>query len=235
MDNDKKSEISYKSAIIIYENYLVLTSNKVYPNGEDKLVFYDIKEKKIVKEIDGSFVGGINGLMVIELEYNKNIIICGCKKYINNQKNGIIIINLEFKDGNIIINPQKLEDTENFEVNCFCQINNEDNYNTKNIYFLVGGFEIDKREGMIKLYRLFKNEDNYILEYLQDIEIDNNDFEIFEGTINCIIQYKKNGKIIVSCCDGKIYCFSKPNIDYYLEDEIKDYSFLLDNLNNYFE
>ena len=221
LDDYIKSEISYKNAIKINDNFIILTSNRIYSNGKDKLVIYDTRKKEIVKEIDGSFVGGVNGLMLIDIEENKKIIVCGCKKYFPGQNNGILTINLEIRNDNIEIISEKFDDTENFEVNCFCQINKEDN-NNKNIYFFTGGFENERGEGIIQLYRLINVEDNYKIEYLQEIDIVNKDFEIFEGTINCIIQSKKNGKIYVNCLDGKIYCFSKPNIDYYLEEEEED-------------
>ena len=111
-------------------------------------------------------------------------------------------------------------------MNCFCQINKEDN-NNKNIYFFVGGFENERGEGIIQIYRLINDGDIYNLEYLQEINIVSKDFEIFKGTINCIIQSKKNGKIFVNCLDGKIYSFSKPNINYYLQEEEEDIAKIL--------
>ena len=60
----------------------------------------------------------------------------------------------------------------------------------------------------------------YNAQYLQDIVIDiNDDFRGFNGTINCIIQSKINGNIFVSCWDGNVYCFSEPNISYYMKKE----------------
>ena len=82
----------------------------------------------------------------------------------------------------------------------------------------MGGFDIEKRQGVIKLCEFyFKNEKEMNIEFLEDIFFDNGFDEGFEGTINCIIQSKKSGKILVSCWDNKIYQYSKPNIDYYLE------------------
>ena len=237
LDEYSKSKMPYKGSIKINDNFIVLTSNRIYSKGKDKLVIYDTKkeeimseilEKKEQKEINGSFVGGVNGLMLIDIEENRKVIVCACKQYISGQSNGILTINLELKEANIEIKSQKFYDTENFEVNCFCQINKEDK-NNKNIYFLVGGFENVIREGIIQLYRLVKDEDIYNLEYLQMIDIDKNNFDKFKGTINCIIQYKNNGKILVNCIDGIIYCFSKPNIDYYLEEEEEDIAGILKN------
>ncbi len=83
---------------------------------------------------------------------------------------------------------------------------------------------------MIKLYRI-KSKDNlseaiFNLEFLQDIIIEKiKDFNEFNGTVNCIVQSKYNGKLLISCWDGKIYCFSEPNIDYYLEEELSENQF----------
>lgn len=59
----------------------------------------------------------------------------------------------------------------------------------------MGGLDCEKKEGMIKLYKITKNQDKskmYNPQYLQDIVIDiNDDFGGFNGTINCIIQSKK--------------------------------------------
>ena len=38
----------------------------------------------------------------------------------------------------------------------------------------------------------------------------------FKGPISCITQSSKDGKILVSCWDGNVYLFEKPNINYYL-------------------
>ena len=46
---------------------------------------------------------------------------------------------------------------------------------------------------------------------MQDIETD-----IIDSPINCIIQSKISGNILVTSYSGNIYLFTKPNIDYYL-------------------
>ena len=55
---------------------------------------------------------------------------------------------------------------------------------------------------------------NFNIEFMQDIVIDyTEDFEGFNGTINCIIQSSKTGEIVVTSWDGTINLFSKPNLD----------------------
>ena len=159
----------------------------------------------------------------------KEILLCACKKYLSSQKNGILIIDPEIKEREDI--NFNFYDTEEFEVNCFCPINIKENNNIIiTNYILVGGYDDEKKIGMIKLYRI-KSKDNlseaiFNLEFLQDIIIEKiKDFNEFNGTVNCIVQSKYNGKLLISCWDGKIYCFSEPNIDYYLEEELRENQF----------
>ena len=86
--------------------------------------------------------------------------LCACKKYIEKQNNGILLITLE----NNLPKSYTFYDTENFEVYCFCPISIKSNINNKicnkdkemnkiNInYILIGGFNYYKREGIIKLF-----------------------------------------------------------------------------------
>ena len=218
-----KNKTNFRAGIKINETTIALTSNKIKPNGKDKMVIYDTKTKKIIKEIDGSFVLGVNSLELIEIEEkNKKILLCGCKKYISGQENGIMLIDITIKENEELKIKYTFYNTEEFEINCFCQINKEDK-NSLIKYFLVGGFENEKREGMIKLMKLDYKENNYYLKELQEIE-KNDDKEKYKGTINCIIQQKESNDIIVSCFDGKIYTYFKPNIDFYLNDEESEQS-----------
>ena len=91
---------------------------------------------------------------------------------------------------------------------------------------MVGGFDNEKSEGLIKLFRIFYeekiNEEMYKAyhakcEFLQDIVFDKNeDFEGFEGPISCIIQSKLYKNILVTCYDGKVYALSSPNLSFYI-------------------
>ena len=79
---------------------------------------------------------------------------------------------------------------------------------------MVGGLDAEKNVGIIKLYKI--NETDMDIEFLEDF-IDNGHNGHFEGTINCILQSQQDGKILVCCWDNKIYIYSKPNIDLYLD------------------
>ena len=182
----------YRDGFVINQNLVVFASNKVMNSGEDHLKFYNPNSKKIVKEIDNnSFILTSNGLTLIESgdRNNSKIFLAACKKYLDDQKNGILTVVSFFGEND----PMKVNfiDTGNFEVYCFCPISiiKKDDLNNGNIlnensrekiekkitnYFLVGGYNQETRCGLIKLYKAIFNEkedDTYII-YIQDIEID---------------------------------------------------------------
>ena len=84
-------------------------------------------------------------------------------------------------------------------------------------YFLVGGFNPNKNKGIIKLFKLDYNEESFVkkIEYIQDVYTDN---KYFKGPISCITQSKSDGKILITCWDGSVYLFNKPEIDFYLKE-----------------
>ena len=242
-------DISFWGGIKINNYIYALTSNKIVKKGKDKIIFYNISSKIIIKEIDNySFVLYPNNLTLItpNNKNNNKILLCACKKYIKSQKNGILLLKLEINND---INISKIfYDTGKFEVYCFCQIFKFNILNEIMIlkrykkimieteYFLVGGFDTIKRKGLIKLYRLNYNNDNFNLtdiKYIQDIDIKkkykkdliiekniNNEknsenffnFKGFKGPITCITQSKFTGNILITCLDGNVYLFTFPNI-----------------------
>ena len=266
--NDVKKNIieskSYFGGIKINENTIALTSNNLKEGGEDKIIFYNSKSKRILNEIEGySHSISPNGLAIIQTEKiimksenlqkgkknrkkrnknkntseanekaeNEKLLLSACKRYRKKEENGILLINPQIQENKNVEN--YFYNTGNFEPYCFCQIliveNNNKNLDNiddeykKNIkiketdYFLVGGFDEEKRRGAIKLYKVNFNEQLYNrkIEYLQDIELD----DFFEGPINCIIQSRTSGNILVTCYNGNIYLFSQPNINFYLDEE----------------
>ena len=253
------SNEGYFNYIKINDNLLVLVSNRIIPGGKDKISIYNNNSKKISYSYEGySFILSPNGLSLFgkrEIEFNENndrkkkknknknkkkrinnnILLCACKKYYNDQKNGILIINGDIHDYNNTY--KNFFDTDSFEVNCFCPIKKVYNKNadfdninkeyknnitiTETDYFFVGGFDLKKRKGKVKLFKLILNEgiSDINIEFLQDIEfLDNDDFNEFDSAINSITQSNISGNIIISCYDEKIYLFTQPNIDYYLEN-----------------
>ena len=175
-------DIEYMGIIQINKKWIALTSNSNLPRGEDKLVLYNIETSRKEEINKYSFIISSNGLAVLIPESkkieNERYLICACKKYIEDQKNGILFINTsndEFK--------YSFYNTEDFEVYCFCQIkerlqqvdseiNDIEEPTTPTDFFLVGGFDPTRGEGLIKLYKLFDNEDTKQkdIKFLQDIE-----------------------------------------------------------------
>ena len=225
---------TYRSSIKINDKIAALTSNSLIKNGEDCLLLCNIKKQKIEMKISGySHIYDSNGLASIIIE-NKTILLSGCKKYFQDQKNGILLVyNLLEKEDKI---KEKFYPTGNFEVNCICPIYdiqnnniNSDNINesymdniqkTPTKFFLAGGFDSEKGEGIIQLYKVSNDNEDDIssIEYLQDIEYDSSEFQGFEMTVTCIKQSEINGNIIISCLDGNIYLFSRPNFEFYFQE-----------------
>lgn len=224
LNHYNKNKRAYRSGVRINSNYIALSSNKILPNGDNILALYDIKEKKIIKEIKGSFSIRTNALCLFNIEEenkkNKDILLCACKKYNSDGKNGIMAVDIQDKEKDI---SNKFFDFDNFEVNCFCQIGKSQNFEMdKTNYFFAGGFDINKRLGIIKLLKLIYDRNGINITVIQDIFIEENEnLEGFNGTINNIIQ-TQNGKILVSCWNGKVYSFSEPNISYYLEEDLEE-------------
>ena len=233
---------TYKSGIRINNILCAFTSNSVDLNGEDNLIIYSILKNKILYEAKNySFTLSPNNLFLISKEIdegNKNkesnykLLLSACKKYKKNQKNGILLIKIDVKNENF---SKIFYNTGNYEVFCFCHILNikETGYIFKNEveihntnYILVGGFDVEKGKGILKLYKILYDDSNFLktkIEYIQDIDYiqkiqsknNKESFQGFKGPISCICQSKKNGNVLISCWDGNVYLFSPPNIEYF--------------------
>ena len=236
----KFSDQSFKSGIKLNENIVALSSNRVVPGGGDKLIFYNVKSKNKNKiEIENySFNMNEHNMSLItygKKDSNEKILICACKKYYPSQKNGILLINPNLGENEKIKEP--FYDTGDYEVYCFCPIFNKINKNDYNlleelndnfdkiiyiedtVFFFVGGFDEKKQQGIIKLYSIIPGEKTIDtkIKFLQNIEFDdcNKIFNGFDVHIKCMIQSKSTGNIIVTCADGNIHLFTKPNLELY--------------------
>ena len=211
MKQDNISNKAYKGMIMINENEVAFTSNQIIPNGKDRLIFYYIKENLFHNKIKGySFLNSSNGLAVINREKENNciILLCACKKYIHEQKNGILIV-LNDKKRKKLYN---FYETDDFEVYCFCPIiikennfifNDEKNILHKTNYFFVGGFDTKAQKGIVKLFE-FDNGDNLLsIKLINYCEIEN--FSEFTSAITCIIQSNNTENILISCIDGSVH------------------------------
>ena len=217
----------FGGCIKINDDYIVLTSNSILQNeGEDLLCIYDTNIKRFIHKLYYSFTVGVNGLILMDIiqennNKNKQLILCACKKYTESQKNGIVIIDTNIGEKKRLINT--FNETNDFEVSCFCPLRiKKDNKMIPTNFFLAGGLEEEKKCGVIKLYKVQYNEESHDkikIEFLQDVEIENNDkFQGLNGDIVCMMQSHRNGKIFISLSDGQLALFSEPNLDYYLQE-----------------
>ena len=200
-------EFSVKTGLVINHKYVVLISNELIPKGLNKLAICNLFENKVEYSIsDYSFNLSENSLSFITLDKSSNILLCAIKKYKSSQKNGILAVDMNLVRGKDL--QYRFYDSGNFQPYCFCQL-------FKSSYILVGGHDLNKRSGMIRMYNINNNINE--LMYIQDIEINEED-EIdnkFDMPVNNIVQIKETGKLIITCLDGYIFLFSKPNLDYY--------------------
>ncbi len=229
--DDKISDESLLNGIRITDNLYAFFSNEKFNEGKNIIKIYDTSRevsgdlnnnnpKTIhnIKTSDGkiSCPSYNNPLYVVDVRNNYKILLCACRSYTSNEANGILIIKIETNE--FKTRTQTLIDTEDFEVCCFCTIYQRKDY----AYILAGGFECDKRRGMIKLYKLTFNEfyENANIEYIQDAIEDFDSFsdEDFDGRINNIfIPKTKKKDVIVQCFGGSCYLFSLPKDDDYIQ------------------
>ena len=234
--------------IQINEEIIAFTSNSLYSHGKDIIVFYNTKTNAIQKIIEGyPFSKNSKSWDFIDIRSKKYlIIICGIISA--NQKNGILLIDLDIL--NNIDNENDEEFTKFFEteIGFFYEsvshlhnpeAKNEDKNNlnitnsNSNIiyneeYILVGGLDQEKSEGVVKLFRI-KIEDKISLQFLDDIIIcdkyDKDCQKIFSGSVSFIKQ-EDDGEIkfrFIETFDTidniyTIYVCEKPQLEYYIKD-----------------
>ena len=215
-------DTKFINGIKINENIIALISNNVYRNGEDKLCFYHLDKKTITHEIKGySFTNSLNGLSLMninEKNNNSKILLCACQNYNKKQINGILLVEL-LKDNEEVYHDFYKAD---FKVQCLCPIINIEKENSNNIinkninssdtsFFLVGGFDTEKRIGIIKLFKVIYDVKilHYKIEFITEVNVDTDDedFEGFQG-IKGITQSKETGDILITCFgDSNVYVF----------------------------
>ena len=213
MNVEQILEESFDYGIVINENIIALISNNIDINNNNILKIYNINSKS-VNEIKGySFINDQNGLQIITLNeesINIRILLCACKN--DDNKNGILLIYLN--EENIF---NDFYPTSNFEVYCFCQLKIEEKGNITNDkkeikiittkYFLIGGFDNNKKKHLIKLYMINIIENNVPkIEFIKEVILE--DFKRFEGKITCILQTNDNKDLSIACYDGNIYIFN---------------------------
>ena len=221
------SEKDYIGGIKLNDDYIAFTS-------KNSLFFFNSKSQKFLDEFEiknnYSFTLSENNcsIMIIPEHENIKLLLVACKKYSDNDKNGILLITLKFNGSDIEKKDEKFHDTGDFEVNCFCPILKIDKkqmldpaQKIDTEHFLVGGF-IKEKKGSIQFCKVkYNNEIGKIeIEFIiQDITIEKKDgkkdlecFKEFEKSISSIIQFPQL-EILVTCDDGNAYLFSEPVLD----------------------
>ena len=183
----------FRGGYVLNKNLVAFSSNKDSPRKKNRLIFFNINSKEIIKKIKDnnnevhSFIKSSNGFLLIKNENQslKKIFLAACKKYIDNQKNGILTVVSLFDETETDEMSEKFYPTGNFEVYCFCQLSEVKDTGKildrktfiKTNYFLVGGFDEGANCGLIKLYKanFGRNESGtnieYDIEYVQNITI----------------------------------------------------------------
>ena len=235
--------------IQINEEIIAFTSNSLYSHGKDIIVFYNTKTNAIQKIIEGyPFSKNSKSWDFIDIRSKRYlIIICGIISA--NQKNGILLIDLDilnnidnendeeftkffeteigffYESVSHLHNPEaKNEDKNNLNIT-----NSNSNIISNEEYILVGGLDQEKSEGVVKLFRI-KIEDKISLQFLDDIIIcdkyDKDCQKIFSGSVSFIKQ-EDDGEIkfrFIETFDTidniyTIYECEKPQLEYYIKDE----------------
>ena len=187
-----------------------MISHDLFPKGVKELIICNLATNEIEFSIsDFSFNLNDNSICLMKSEHNDKILIA-CKKYEKNEENGILLVGMNYSVKDKF--KYKFFNTGNIEIYCFCQIYEN------SPYFLVGCFDLEMRVTLIKLFKI-KEGKQLRIRYLQDIENIDNTFRGFELPVNNIIQIKDSGKIVITTIDGRIYLFSKPNLELYLKKE----------------
>ena len=208
--NIKLYNDSYKGGLFLDDEEVVLTSNEILMNGKDKLSFINLRQKLIVDEIKGySFVTTVNGITKISKD-RTILLLCACKKYLSKQKNGILLVTV-----NKGLNKKyQFFETDNFEVYCFCQIifknkvyilDDKKNKIYETDYFFVGGYDKNMKKGLIKLYKIICEDNNYKIEYVTNVDLEN--YEAFNSAVSCIYQDKGSEKLLITNLDGRVFYF----------------------------
>ena len=224
----------YNGGIKIKNNLYALTSFDLYSEDKNKLVIFDLSTNTYLKEINNiSFdYASVDPYILYKnnnkenIKEEKQVLICTCKK---EKKNGFLLLNMDLdKDEKHF--SEYFYNTKEFEPHCYCQlldiennnsiyddISNENNIEiTKTDYFLVGGFDPERRMGMVKLFKMiYDKEKNVKVKYLFDLDVKDNEnnFKGFDMKVTSIQQSKITGNLLVSCLDGSVSLFKPPNFE----------------------
>ena len=176
------SNTTHKTGIQIDNENIAMISNSLLPGGENKISIFNIYSNELTHEITDNISPTLseNCACIMKLKDGAQYLLVGNKKITNNEKNGISITNLDLNREELKTN---FYDTKNFQVYCLCQIilNQKNGSKSKYIrtnFFFAGGFEPEKKIGMVILYQL-SDEKNLHIKFIQVLETEeeNNEYE----------------------------------------------------------
>ena len=227
-------EINFINKFKINEKTTAFLSNSLYSKGEDIIIFYDTKENKVQKKIEGyPFNNNINSIDIFDNKRRSYLIIT-CGIISANQKYGILLIDLEILDND---NDDKeyiqfFETGKEFFAQSVCHIIDSNSEERKKLniyteinsyiasneeYVIVGGFDESKCCGIVKLSRI-SFEEKCCLEILDEIILYDNDYpKLFEDSVHYIKQ-EDNGEIKFGF-NHTMYVCKRPNLDAYIKEE----------------
>ena len=200
------SGITHKTGIQIDDENIAMISNSLLPGGENKISIFNLYNNELTHEITNNNISPTlseNCACIMKLKNGKNFLLVGNKKVANNEKNGISITNLDLNEEELETN---FYDTKNFQVYCLCQIilNQENGADSKYVltnFFFAGGFDMNKKIGMVKSYQL-KDEKKMEIKYIQDLDTEENNDE-YEESIHISMDYSYiNDEIINKSMDN---------------------------------
>ena len=151
-ENNKLDKIEllsqkYYGGIKIKNNIIALVTKEII-NKVDNFTIYNLNSKKIDEKYYLKYK--IKPTLLAISENNNNELLCAFKKYTRQQKNGILLLNIDLSynnsNSNLIVS-EVFYDTLNFDVYCLCPysiiinsniINQQDIKTKKTRYILVG-------------------------------------------------------------------------------------------------
>jgi len=154
------------------------------------------EDKYIRGESNCHFVRSINCIVSFKTkeDSNRHIFICATKKTNNEQKNGILALNIGFPLNSKIL--EAFEDTIDYEIVCMCPFNPNIEEEAFSPYFLAGAIN-DNYEIEINLYKIrdidYQYENYFSIEFTKRIVYDKERM----NSIVSIQQSKINGELII--------------------------------------
>ena len=180
------SGITHKTGIRIDDNNIAMISNSLLPGGENKISIINIERDEITHEITNNISPNLseNCACIMKFDDGKRFLLVGNKKIKNDERDGMFIANLDLNKKRLKTN---FYDTNNFQIYCLCQIilkqqNGAESKFIRTTFFFAGGYDLDKKIGMVKLYQLIDKE-NMEIKYIQDLDTEEEIYE-YEQSIN---------------------------------------------------